>query len=212
MSASVESGGKRRGRPQQARPAEISAAALHLFAERGFQETTLEQIAAKAKIGRRTLFRYFPSKNDIVWGEFDLVLERLRHHLEASPPDAPLMEVITSAVIETNRYDSDELPVLRIRMMLITSVPALQAHSAVRYAEWRDVVAEFAAKRLGQQPNDLLPLMFGYGALGASRAAFARWVSHEGESLEESLRACYAALSRGLSAAAVEAEFPARSR
>lgn len=190
---------KRRGRPPRADPAEIAAVALDLFAERGFDQTTMEAIAAELKIGRRTLFRYFRSKNDIVWGDFDLVLNRLDRELRAAPPEATLWGAISHAAVESNRYESEQLPELRIRMTLITTVPALQAHSAVRYAEWRQVIAEFAGRRMRQGPVDLLPLTVSYAALGASLAAFARWVEYPEESLEENLRTSYGAIELGFS-------------
>jgi mycofactocin system transcriptional regulator len=175
----------------------MAAAGLDLFATRGFDETTMEDVASAARVGRRTLFRYFPSKNDIVWGDFDWVLTRLRTHLQETPADSPVIAAIAHGAVESNRYRTDQLPELRIRMTLITTVPALQAHSMVRYADWRAVIAEFAADRLGQEPADLLPLAISYAALGASLAAFARWVEHPDEDLIENLRASYGALVAG---------------
>lgn len=157
----------------------------------------MEAVGATLEIGRRTLFRYFRSKNDIVWGDFDLVLDRLDRELRAAPDDATLWGAITRAAVESNRYESQQLPELRIRMTLITTVPALQAHSAVRYAEWRQVIAEFAGRRLGQRPVDLVPLTASYAALGASMAAFSRWVEYPEESLEQHLRASYRAVALG---------------
>ncbi len=71
-----------RGRPEATTHAEIEQAAFRLFAERGFERTTLDAIAAEVGVGRRTLFRYFESKNDIPWGQFDRTLERFRVLLE----------------------------------------------------------------------------------------------------------------------------------
>jgi mycofactocin system transcriptional regulator len=161
----------------------------------------MDDVAGAAHVGRRTLFRYFPSKNDIVWGDFNRVLERLGHHLAETAPDAPLMQAITHAAIESNRYPPDQLPELRVRMSLITAVPALQAHSMVRYADWRAVISIFAARRLGQQPGDLIPLAVGYAALGASLAAFSRWVAHPQEDLIRNLEASYEAMCSGFSVA-----------
>jgi mycofactocin system transcriptional regulator len=157
--------------------------ALELFERNGFDETTVEDIAAAVGISRRTLFRYFESKRDIVWGEFDIELVRLSEHLHGAPADELLMDVLRRAVVSTNRFGAGELDELRIRVNLISTVPALVAHSAVRYAEWRRVVAEFAAGRLGEEPDDLGPQTVAHAALGAAMAAFARWAHHDAEDL-----------------------------
>ncbi len=170
--------------------------ALELFATRGFEATTVEEVAAAVGVGRRTLFRYFESKNDIAWGDFDWVMERLRVAL-GEGDDLPLMEALRGAVVESNRYPDDQLPGLRIRMTLITGTPALQAHSALRYAEWRAVVAEWAAGRLGDRPDGLLPRVLGYAALGSAMASFERWVASEDEDLPELLDTAFAALAAG---------------
>lgn len=168
-----------------------------MFAERGFEETTLDDIAAELGIGRRTLFRYFGSKNDMVWGDFDGVLERLQAELKGGPADAPLMAALRAAVIASNTYPEDALEDLRIRMTLITTVPALQAHSMLRYADWRNVVAEFAAERLGSSAHDLLPRGIGYAALAASTTAFTHWVEHPGEDLIKLLERSYGLMAAG---------------
>ncbi|MBS1890520.1 MAG: mycofactocin system transcriptional regulator [Actinobacteria bacterium] len=184
------------GRPPSTTRDEIEAVALALFAERGFEATTVEDVASAVGIGRRTLFRYFASKNDIVWGDFDWVMERLRRAL-AEGDDLPLMEALRHGVVESNRYPADQEVGLRIRMDLITGTPALQAHSALRYAEWRGVVAAWAAERLGEAPDDLRPRVIGYAALGSAMASFERWVANEDEDLLELLEAAFVALAAG---------------
>jgi TetR/AcrR family transcriptional regulator, regulator of mycofactocin system len=188
----------RPGRPPGTSRRAVTRTALELFAERGFEQTTVEDVADALGVSRRTLFRYFASKNDLVWGEFDQVLERLRRCLEAASPDEPLHEALRRAVVESNRYEPDQLPELRIRMRLITGVPALQAHSMLRYAEWRAVIAEFVAARLGHGPDDLVPQAVAHAALGTSMAAFVAWVEHPSSDLVANLDEAYRLLGSGL--------------
>jgi mycofactocin system transcriptional regulator len=176
----------------------VTRTALELFAERGFEETTVDEIADALGVSRRTLFRYFASKNDMVWGDFDWVLARLRGCLQASTPEEPLHEALGRAVVESNRYEDEQLPELRIRMRLITGVPALQAHSTLRYAEWRAVVAEFVADRVGGKPDDLIPQTVAHAALGTSMAAFLVWVDDPSSDLVENLEAACRLLGTGL--------------
>jgi TetR/AcrR family transcriptional regulator, regulator of mycofactocin system len=187
-----------RGRPPSTTHDEVARTALRLFASRGFEETTVDDVATALGIGRRTVFRYFASKNDMVWGDFDWVLERLRTLLDNAPDDERTVEALVRAVVESNYYEPDQLPELRIRMTLITTVPALQAHSMLRYAAWRQVIAEFVGRRLGQRPDDLIPETVGWAALGTSMAAFVRWVNNPDDDLQENLVRSYSLLASGL--------------
>ncbi len=198
INASSRTGGEPgRGRPASTSREEVARVALELFARQGFDNTTVNDIARAVGVGRRTLFRYFSSKNDTVWGDFHLVCERLRAALAATPPDEPLITSLRRSVVESNSYPDDQLPELRIRMTLITSVPALQAHSMLRYAEWRQVVAEFAAERLGLDPIELVPQTIAHAALGTSMAAFVTWVGDPARDLVATLDAGYQALADG---------------
>jgi mycofactocin system transcriptional regulator len=186
----------RRGRPPSRTASEVARIALDLFLRDGFAETRLDDIARAAGIGRRTLFRYFDSKNDMVWGDFDWVLDRLRRALSEPLPGESLMDTLARAVIESNHYEGPDPEQLRLRMTLITTVPALQGHSMVMYAAWRAVVAEFVAERTGRAPDDLLPQAIGHMALTSSMAAFVRWVEHPEEDLEAHLAVVYEHLKR----------------
>ena len=108
------------------------------------------------------------------------------------------MEALRRGVVESNRYPADQEPGLRTRMTMITGTAALQAHSALRYAEWRGVVAEWAAGRLGEAPDDLRPRVIGYAALGTAMASFERWVANEGEDLLDAARHGLRRARRGL--------------
>ncbi|MCK9251026.1 MAG: TetR family transcriptional regulator [Solirubrobacteraceae bacterium] len=176
---------------------DISGLALELFDRDGYDATTVDAIAAAAGIGRRTLFRYHPSKPDIVWGDFRTHVERFRGHLAATEPGVPLMTAIRRAVLAFNDYGPDATPELRVRMRLITTVPALQAHAMLRHREWCDAIAEFVADHTDAAPDDLLPTTIAQGCLGASTAAFRVWIERDGELLDL-LDEAYRTLDGGL--------------
>jgi mycofactocin system transcriptional regulator len=185
------------GRPPSTTRDRIAEVAFELFARQGFEKTTVDQIAREVGVGRRTIFRYFPSKNEMVWGNFDGVLEALRKALEETGPEVPMMEAVRHAVGASNTYDDEQLPALRIRMTLITRVPALQGYSMIRYAAWRRVIAEFAASRLGGRHDDLLPQAVAHAALGTSVAAFTRWVRTPDEDLGRCIDDAFRGLGDG---------------
>jgi TetR/AcrR family transcriptional regulator, regulator of mycofactocin system len=171
------------GRRRVTSQAELEHVAFELFEANGFEQTTVEDIAAAAGIGRRTFFRYFPSKNDIPWGMFDLELERMRSRLKACPGDVWLMDAIRVALVDFNQVEPDEIPRHRRRMELILRVPALLAHSTLRFAAWRDVVAEFVAERTGLRPDALAPQAIAHAVLGVAVAAYEQWLDDENADL-----------------------------
>jgi mycofactocin system transcriptional regulator len=161
---------------------------------RGFSETTVDDIAAEAGISRRTFFRYCDSKNDVVWGEFDALLRALEDWLASTPEGRRLFSVITEAVVRFNSFPAESIPAHRQRMLLILYVPALQAHSTLRYADWRAVIARFTARRLGVPVDALTPQLVGHIALGAAVAAYEQWLADEASDLAAQLRAAFEAI------------------
>jgi mycofactocin system transcriptional regulator len=176
-----------RGRPRSTTRAEVARVALELFHDKGFESTTMDDIADAVGVSRRTVFRYYASKNDIVWGDFSAVRARLRDELDASSPDEPLNDSLRRAVVASNRYGPEDLPELRMRMALITSVPALQGHSMIRYEQWRGDVARFVAERFGRREDDLGPQVIAQATMATAMAAFVHWVHHPAADLEASL-------------------------
>jgi len=167
------------GRPDATTHGQIEQAAFALFARRGFGHTTLAQIAAEVGVSTRTLFAYYPSKNDIPWGQFTRTLENFERLLDDSPADLPLFEAVHRGVVEFNRFDPASDPPHRDRMRLIFDTPALQAHSVLRYAEWRAVIARYVARRLGLAPTDFVPEIIGQVSLALALSAYAEWLRDE---------------------------------
>ena len=186
-----------RGRPASTSRQDVARVALDLFARQGYDDTTVDDNAPAVGISRRTFFRNYESKPDVVWGEFDAELGRLRDRLAEAPVSEPMMDVLRRSVIATNRFGAGELDELRIRMVLISSVPTLVAHSAVRYEEWCEVVAGFAAVRLGGRPEDLAPQTVARAALGAAMAAFGCWAADEEVDLVDEVDQAFRLLATG---------------
>lgn len=200
---------RRRGRPPGTSAGELESIALQLFTHNGFDETTVEEIAAKAGVSARTFFRYFDSKAAVLWTEFDGEVEQLRREFDAVPADVPVMEAIRDVVVGVNHYFAENVPELRARINLITSVPALQASAAPHYDAWERAVSEFAGRRLGQPPDALLPTAIGRSTLASCRAAFDLWLGRADADLVVYLHEVLTNLANGFRPNAAEAR-PAR--
>lgn len=200
------------GRPPSTTHAELERLGIALFADGGFDETSVDDIAAAAGIGRRTFFRYFASKTDLVWGDFDAGCQRMAHLLAQTPADVPLLDALRRTVIDFNRVEPGQEQHHRLRMRLILEVPTLRARSTLRFEQWRRVVEEFTAARLGGAPDDLLPRTLGHCALGCALAAYEEWLRSPGADLSELLDATFGSLAAGFSApAAPSTRRPPRS-
>jgi mycofactocin system transcriptional regulator len=185
------------GRQPSTSRAELSHIALQLFLERGFDETTVDDIADAAGIGRRTLFRYFASKNDLPWGDFEAGLDEMRKFLAAVPTTVPLAEALAAAVVRFNAFPPEEIPYHRERMQLLLNVPALVAHSSLRYVAWRKVVSDYVAARLGLGEDALEARATGWIYLGISMSAYEQWLKHEDADLVSLLETAFRMLGPG---------------
>jgi TetR/AcrR family transcriptional regulator, regulator of mycofactocin system len=203
VATDLRRGSSRRGRPPGTSARELEVIALRLFTEHGFDDTTVERIAAAAGVSKRTFFRYFDSKADVLWHAFDGEVRALRAAFAAVPPHVPLMAAIRQVVVGVNRYRAEDVPELRTRMNLIGSVPALAASAAHHYDAWERAVGEFAASRLGQPADSLYPLAIGRATLAVCRSAYERWAERADADLTIYLDQALRALAAGFEPAAL---------
>lgn len=167
------------GRARSTTADSLGRTGLELFIKYGFDNVTVEDIAEAEGIGRRTFFRYFPSKNDLPWGDFDALLERMRSRFPEVPDDQPLFDALRESVVDFNRFPDAEVPYLRQRMNCLLTTPALVAHSALRYQAWRKVIAEFVAYRLGVAWDSHIAMTLGHVCLGISLSAYESWLEDD---------------------------------
>lgn len=186
--------GRRRSTTRQ----HITDVAIDLFADRGFGEVSVDDVAHAAGIGRRTVFRYYASKNAIPWGDFDAHLQQLRELLEGIAPQAPLGEALRAALLAFNTFDEGETARHRRRMRVILQTDELQAYSMTMYAGWRSVIAEFVARRAGADLDDLRPQTVAWMMLGVALSAYERWLSDESLALPQLLGEAFDAIRGGL--------------
>jgi mycofactocin system transcriptional regulator len=183
--------------PRGSTRARVEQAALDLFTLKGFDQVIIDDIAAAAGISRRTFFRYFATKADAVWGDFAAHVSRLEELLAATDRDQPVLASICAAYVEVNNYADADLGLLRERMQLILTEPALLAHSQLRYADVDRVVAEHVARRTGSSPAALVPRLVAASTRAAATTAFELWLADERTPLGRQLREAFAQLTEG---------------
>ena len=185
------------GRPPVTSREELEQVALELFDERGFEATTVDDVAGAAGISRRTFFRYYPSKNDVVWGDFEHRLLTMESQLAGADPAVPVLEALADVVVRFNALPPEAVPAHRRRMAMVLHVPALQAHSALRYADWRAVVARFVARRSRHGEDDAVPQLVGHVALAIAVASYEQWLADPTSELEPIMAASFTELLGG---------------
>lgn len=154
--------------------------ALALFAERGYDASTIDEITDIIDVSRRTFFRYFGSKEDVLFYDYDDLIAEFRAELANRMPFESSFDALRRAgrvnaetwkrELEENR----EMFVLRLR--LISTVPALLARDIQLNMQWEEAVAEALAADLSDEPNGRLHADLLAGAtIGAVRAVVRAW-------------------------------------
>jgi AcrR family transcriptional regulator len=163
--------GLRERKKEQTRRA-IEDAAFRLFEERGYAATTVADIAAAADIAPRTFFSYFPSKEAVVFGDFDEVfggLEgRMRDRAEGENAFEALREWIGELIASGDaKGDGDRE---HLRQCLVRDNDALAAHERHIMGRFETLIAESVAVDLGSEPDDLQPKLIAAAAVAALMA------------------------------------------
>lgn len=178
----------------------LEQAALRLFGEKGYDQTTVEDIAEAADVAVRTFFRYFASKQDVLFGEVVMDrIKRLRTELANRPlTEDPLDSVIV--VMQLLNFSRDEEEEVLARMELMRRQPTLVTRYLEIIDELRATVCEYVAERTGLDPRrDLYPTLVGGAWATVWDAALKLWVESGGRrSLPDLWTEGFTALTKGL--------------
>jgi AcrR family transcriptional regulator len=153
----------------------IQEHALRLFAERGYEATTVDQIAAAAEISPSTFFRYFPSKEDLVIQDrYDSILVDLVRKMPADLSPLAALRRATRTAFED--ISATELEQIVERSQLVMSVPALRARSMDNFLTTIGMVRTVVAERTGRAATDIAVRAFAGAVVGALVAVFEVWL------------------------------------
>ena len=154
LDASPEKLGLRERKKQQTRE-KIAQVAVRLFAERGYDHTTLAEIAEAADVAPRTIFAYFESKEDILLCGERSFLDDLKRRLDERPAGTTTVDALREFLSTIPPQDEDDL----LRKKVMSENPDLQMKAHAGHTRLEPMLAESIAKDLGAQPDDLQPML-----------------------------------------------------
>lgn len=172
-----------RERTRRLAQTELTSVAQDLFLEHGYDETTVDQIAAAAGMSKRTFFRYFSSKDDLVIGKYDLFGDRMAEALDARPSDEPVWESLRRVFDITLDYVQDDHQRARNDAMeaIVRSTPQLYAGYLEKMQRVQSLLSGRVATRLGTRStgDELEGAAIVGAAFACMQAASAAWFASD---------------------------------
>jgi AcrR family transcriptional regulator len=162
--------GLRERKKQQTRQA-IHVAAMRLFAERGFEATTIADIAAAADISPRTFFAYFPSKEEVVFARFEPAFEDFDRTLRERPPGTTALEALRTWIVRAAKDFSGGADAAWLEARLRRESPAVAACDLQHMRQFEQRLAEAVGEDLGEPADALRPRLVAAAAVAALQAS-----------------------------------------
>lgn len=187
-------------------------AATDLFAEKGFDETTVEDIAKAAGVSRRSFFRYFSSKNDLMAQGIVNYGDYLTEAIAACPAGRPLAEVFRRTVTQVAEVSAAKARTRKIMQVAMT-YPAAREAQLSRMAELQERLAEAFARRSRESgEDDLMPNILAGLTLSFLAVTFRAWFEHGQQDISVTVDEVFATLERLMCAEAAGARVVEKKR
>ncbi|HLN16586.1 MAG TPA: TetR family transcriptional regulator [Acidimicrobiales bacterium] len=154
----------------------LEQAALELYVERGFDNTTVAEIAERAGLTERTFFRHFADKREVLFGGSADLLAAMVQTVAAAPKSAAPLDAVAAAFEAVTPIFEERGDVVRIRRSVIAATPELQERELIKLASWSSALAEALRGRGVREPAASLAAEAGVAVF---RTAFERWVTDE---------------------------------
>ena len=167
------------GRWEPGADARLRVAAMELYAERGYEQATVAEIAERAGVTARTFFRHFADKKEVLFSGSGELQRLLVEALEATPADAPPMTAVAAALDKAAELLDFDRDYSRRRQQLIEAHADLRERELIKMADLAVAFAD-ALRRRGVSEGSAR--LVGEAGVAVFRVAFERWVGEEGES------------------------------
>ncbi len=154
----------------------LRLAAIELFAERGYEDATVAEIAERAGLTARTFFRYFADKREVLFDGSDTVTERFAAAARSTPPDAPPIRVVAAALDEFAALVGQDRGWARRRRAVIDATPELLERELVKLATMSAALAGVLRER---GVSDLEAALAAEAGVAVLRTAFEHWTGDE---------------------------------
>ncbi len=155
----------------------LEQAALELYGERGFENTTVAEIAARAGLTERTFFRHFADKREVLFGGAGQLDELLAGAVAEAPAEATPIQAVTAGLDAVARVLTERRDFARLRQPIITANAELRERELIKLASWASQLADALRARGVDLPTATLASEIG---IAVFRVAFQRWVDDAG--------------------------------
>src|SRR5579875_16848 len=158
----------------------LAQAALALFDERGYEQTTVDDITERAGLSRTTFFRHYRPKDDVIFPDHDRLIEQVRHRLETSSHPTALAAVSDAIRLVLLHY-LDEGELARRRYALTSTVPALRNREIASVARYQRLLREYIVSRAGDrtEATRLRAEVLSAAVVAAHNHVLRRWLRGE---------------------------------
>jgi AcrR family transcriptional regulator len=149
----------------------IAEAAHRLFRERGFDAVTVAEVAREADVSEGTVFNYFPTKEELFYGQMESFEAALLDAVRDRPPGESVLEAFRRFVLEQSRGLAERAELIEEATRVINESPTLQAREREVVARYTDALAELIAAETGARGIE--PSVVASALMGAQRALVA---------------------------------------
>ncbi|WP_189081289.1 TetR family transcriptional regulator [Mangrovihabitans endophyticus] len=156
----------------------LRAAAMELYVERGFEQTTVAEIALRAGLTARTFFRHFADKREVLFGGSAALFDEVMRAVEQAPAGAAPMQVVAAALDAAAGVLGQHQDYSRQRQSVINANPELQERELIKLVSLAAALADGLRRRGVPEPDASLA---GEAGVVVLRVAFGRWLTEPGD-------------------------------
>jgi AcrR family transcriptional regulator len=156
----------------------LAKAAMELYAERGFDQTTVAEIAARAGLTERTFFRHFADKREVLFYGMEMLQDLLARAVADAPASATPMDAVGAALESAGAMLQENPDRVMLRDAIVSGHPDLRERELIKLAAFASALAGALRDRGTPEPAASLAAETG---IAVFRVAFARWISEHGQ-------------------------------